>query len=148
MIHSIQNFSDKQIEELKQCPGIKIDINNRVAEVPFIAEGLFSTIANNKEAIKELKQIRKTYKIYSKILEDYLWLVATDKEMRELVAEGIKDAIYTHDDIKKLEGMSKDGLRKINIIKKVLPGSTVEEIGQKNNNAQFNSESSFLYGKD
>ncbi len=76
-----------------------------------------------------------TYKIQSKILEDYLWLVATDEELQELVAEGIKEAIYTHEDINKLDGMSKDGLRKINIIKRGLPGSTVEEIRQKNKNA-------------
>ncbi|ODS30641.1 MAG: hypothetical protein SCARUB_04242 [Candidatus Scalindua rubra] len=130
MIYSIQYFSDSQIEELKQCPGLKIDINNRVAEVPFIAEGLFSTIANNKEAIKELKQTRKTYKIYSKILDDFLWIAATDKELQELVNEGIKEAVYTQDEVSKMidEGISKEVLKKIHKVKKAFPGSQVENI--------------------
>ena len=138
MIHSIQNFSDKQIEELKQCPGVKIDINNRVAEVPFIAEGLFSTIAiaNNKEAIKELKQICKTYKIYSRILDNYLWIVATDKELKELVSEGIKETIYTHEEVSRMidEGVSKEGLKTIHKVKKAFPLSSVEDVSNEDRN--------------
>ncbi len=55
MIHSIKDFSDDQIEELRQCPGVSIDTDNLVAEVPFIAEGLFFAIAKNKEIARGLQ---------------------------------------------------------------------------------------------
>ncbi|ODS34504.1 MAG: hypothetical protein SCARUB_00380 [Candidatus Scalindua rubra] len=98
--------------------------------MPFIAEGLFSTIANNKEAIKELKQIRKTYKIYSKILDDYLWIVANGKELQELVTEGVKDVIYTQEEVSRMidECVSKEGLKVIHKVKKSFTGATVENI--------------------
>ncbi len=51
-------------------------------------------------------------------------------------------------DIEKLEkDLTKEALKAIYDIKKAFPGSTIEEIGQKNN-IRFNSESPFLYGKD
>ncbi len=78
--------------------------------------------------LSRVKLDRKMYKIYSKILGDHLWLVPTDREMRELVAEGIQGPVYTHDEITKLEGISKEGLKKIHNVKKVFPGATVEDI--------------------
>ncbi len=72
------------------------------------------------------------YKVYSKILDAYLWVVATDAEMRKMLAEGVEEPIYTYDDITKLEGVSKEGLKAIHKIKRVFPGSTVEDIKHKN----------------
>ncbi len=68
---------------------------------------------------------QKAYKIYSKILDDFLWLVATDEEMQKLIIKGIKEPIYTHNDIKTMDGISKETLRKIHTVKRVFPGSTV-----------------------
>ncbi len=45
MEYSIKDFSDKQIEELNQCPGINIDKNKLIAEVSFMADGLFLSIS-------------------------------------------------------------------------------------------------------
>ncbi len=72
------------------------------------------------------------YKIYSKILDDFLWIVANEKELRDLIAEGVQDAIYIHNDIEKLDGISKEGLKAVHKIKRVFPGSTVEDIKHKN----------------
>lgn len=72
------------------------------------------------------------YKIYSKILDDYLWIVANEKELRGLIAEGIQDAIYTHNDIDRLDGISKEELQVIHKFKRIFPGSTVEDIKHKN----------------
>ena len=73
-----------------------------------------------------------TYKIYSKILDDYLWIVATDNELKELVAEGIKETIYTHEEVSRMieEGVSREGLVAIQEIKKGFPGATVGKIEQ------------------
>ena len=72
------------------------------------------------------------YKIYSKILDSCLWVVATDAEMRKMLDEGIEEPIYTHEDITKLGGVSRKGLIKIHNIKKIFPGATVEDIKHKN----------------
>ena len=52
MIHPIQGFTASQIEELKQCPGITIDTENHFADVPFVAEGLFLSIAASREQVQ------------------------------------------------------------------------------------------------
>ncbi len=76
MIHSIQFISDSQIEELRQCPGVNIDIDKHVAEVPFVAEGLFTAIANRDEAIKELQKGKEP--ISDETLQD-IYLEAMNK---------------------------------------------------------------------
>ncbi len=48
--------------------------------------------------------------IYSRILDDFLLLVATDEDRDTLQAQGVVDTIYTYDEIKR-----------------VFPGSKVEE---------------------
>ncbi len=72
------------------------------------------------------------YKVYSKILDAYLWVVATDVEMRKMLDEGTEEPIYTNEDITKLEGGTKEELQVIHKIKRIFPGSTVEDIKHKN----------------
>lgn len=86
--------------------------------------------ANNKRPEK------KSYKIYSKILDDYLWLVPTDNEMQELVAEGIKETIYTHEEVSRMidEGVSKGGLKAIHKVKQAFPLSSVEDVSNEDRN--------------
>lgn len=94
------------------------------------------TALHNDVAIKLLNQGKITptgkasYRIYSKILEDYLWIVAADKERKELVTEGINDVIYTQEEVSKLmgEGVTKEGLVAIHKIKKTFSRATVEDI--------------------
>ncbi|ODS33671.1 MAG: hypothetical protein SCARUB_01191 [Candidatus Scalindua rubra] len=78
----------------------------------------------------KIKQIRKQYKIYSKVLNDFLWVVATEQELREMLDEDPEMVVYTFKEISKLdENISKDVLRKIHSVKKIFPGSTIENIG-------------------
>ncbi len=86
--------------------------------------------ANKDKAIKELKRVRKTYKIYSKILKDYLWIAATDKELKELVSEGVKEVVYIQAEVSMLieEGVSKEGLEAIHKIKQVFLESRIEDV--------------------
>jgi hypothetical protein len=90
--------------------------------------------ANKDKVIKKLKRVRKTHKIYSKILEDYLWIVATDKELQGLVDEGINETIYTQEEVSKMiDGdVTKEGLKAIHRVKKFFPGSSVEDISNEN----------------
>ncbi len=68
------------------------------------------------------------YKIYSDILETYLWVVEPDQDMHSLKSQGITEAIYTADEIKRLRGMSKDSLKAIQQVKQVFDKSNVEEV--------------------
>ncbi len=78
--------------------------------------------------LSRIKAVRKTYKIYSKILDDFLWVTATNTEMKKMLDEGIEEPIYTYDDVVKLDGISKEELRVIHKFKRIFPGSTVEDI--------------------
>jgi len=77
-----------------------------------------------------------TYKIYSKILDDYLWIAATKEELQELVNEGTDDVIYSQGEILRMidEGVPKEGLKAIHRVKKFFPGSSVEDISDENRN--------------
>jgi hypothetical protein len=67
---------------------------------------------------------KASYRIYSKALDDYLWIAATERGLQELVDEGVEDAIYTQEEVSKLmgEGVTKEGLVAIHKIKKTFPG--------------------------
>jgi hypothetical protein len=69
------------------------------------------------------------YKVYSEILQTYLWVVDTDEDMHSL---GVSEAIYTHEEIRKLKLLYKDSLKEIHKLKEVFEDSTIEEIKKKN----------------
>ena len=68
------------------------------------------------------------YKVYSEILQAYLWVVDTDEDMYSLRSQGKTEAIYTGDEIRKLRSLSKDSLKEIHKVKEVFPESNIEEI--------------------
>lgn len=76
--------------------------------------------------IKPTKRV--AYRIYSEILQAYLWIVETDHDMHSLKAEGVSEAIYTGDELKKLKasGMDKEGLKVVHNIKQSFDGSQVK----------------------
>ena len=65
--------------------------------------------------------------IYSRILDDFLLLVDTDKDKAALEASGIKDVIYTHAEVQEIEGLPEDSIRAHHKIKKAFP-SRIENI--------------------
>jgi hypothetical protein len=73
------------------------------------------------------------YKIHSKILGDDLWIVASDRELQDLVDEGIKETIYTQEEVSMMidEDVSKEGLAAIHKVKEAFPAATVEDIDSK-----------------
>jgi len=68
------------------------------------------------------------YKVWSEILQAYLWVVDTDQDMHSLKSQGITEAIYKADEIRKLKGISKDSLKEIHKVKEVFPEARVEDI--------------------
>jgi hypothetical protein len=71
---------------------------------------------------------RVAYKVYSEPLQAYLWVVETDQDMHSLRSRGIKEAIYTSNEIKKLKGIDKDTLKEIHKVKEVFETSKIEEV--------------------
>ena len=71
------------------------------------------------------------YKIYSNILQAFLWVVDTDDDMWALKKEGVTDPIYTADEVRKLKGISKEGLKRVHRVKEVFEGSKVRNMQKK-----------------
>lgn len=74
-------------------------------------------------------------KVYSDVLGCFLWVVPTLQDMAGLQAEGVKDPVYTHDEIRKLKGTPPELLKAVNEAKGVFPGSLVKAAGRHSNQA-------------
>lgn len=62
-------------------------------------------------------------KIYSRLLDDTLWLAWNEEEMKQLMAQGIKEPIYIADEITILRNKSKEHLEAVHQVKKFFPGA-------------------------
>lgn len=71
------------------------------------------------------------YKVYSEILEAYLWVVNTDEDMHSLRSQGITESIYTGDELCKLKNVNKGTLKSIHEIKKVFETSRIDKVKTK-----------------
>jgi len=64
-------------------------------------------------------------RIYSRLLDDTLWLVWNEEEMKQLIREGIKEPIYVARELLDLRKMTEEKLKKVHMVKKVFLGSTI-----------------------
>ena len=64
-------------------------------------------------------------RIFSKLFNEEIWLVADQEEMEVLVSKGVKEVIYMAWEIPALKGMDKERLRAVHLTKKVFPGSAL-----------------------
>lgn len=71
---------------------------------------------------------RAAYRIYSEILQAYLWVCETDADMHSLRGQGITEAVYTADEIRKLKGMDAEALKAIHQVKEVFENSEIKDI--------------------
>jgi hypothetical protein len=62
-------------------------------------------------------------RIYSRLLDDTLWLAWNEEEMKQLMAQGIKEPIYIASEILILRNKSKEHLEAVYFVKKVFPGA-------------------------
>jgi len=71
---------------------------------------------------------RTAYRIYSEILEAFLWVVYAPEDMKAMREHGVTEAIYTKQDIAKLKKLPKEALKGIHMVKEVFPMSTIEKV--------------------
>jgi hypothetical protein len=74
---------------------------------------------------------RVAYRVYSEILQVFLWVVETDEDMKSLRDRSITEPIYTADEIRKLKGIDREDLKKVHRVKEVFEKSKVEDFQQK-----------------
>jgi hypothetical protein len=72
--------------------------------------------------------LRVAYKVYSEILQAYLWVVFDEKDTETLRSQDIKEAIYTDDEIRKLKSLDKESLKALHKVKEVFENSKIEQI--------------------
>jgi membrane protease subunit (stomatin/prohibitin family) len=70
---------------------------------------------------------KAAYRVYSEILQAFLWVVDTDEDMKALRGKNVTEPIYTADEIRKLKSTSKEGLKTIHEAKKIFEDSKVED---------------------
>lgn len=91
-------------------PGQRIKLNDEIAE-RLISEGRVRKV--------EMSPV----KIYSRLFNEEIWLVATKEEMEAIVSKGDKEIVYMTWEIPLLKGMDKEKLVTIHSIKKIFPGA-------------------------
>jgi|GEM_PF-694929 len=134
-------------KEVTLQPGQRIRVKEEIAE-RLLAEGKVRRIGDNlrgkeeapektsegvRENTRELsdEELRRKLsenkfapvRIYSRLLDDTLWLVWDEAEMKQLIAKGIREAIYTANEISILRNKSKEHLEAVHRTKKVFPGA-------------------------
>ena len=108
--------------EMELQPGQTITLPHDIA-IRFLNEGKITPVE------------KVAYKVYSEILQAYLWVVDTDEDMHSLRAsQGVSEAIYTADEIKKLKGLSSESLREIHKVKEVFENSKIEQVNHETTN--------------
>ena len=123
-------------DELKaKLPALYQDIQVALEKIDnaFVEEDLpafQSAISKVKELYTEALfkcDRRIAIKVYSEILGCNLWVVATEKDMNALRQQGVKEAIYTQDEIRELERLPKEDLAGIHKVKEVFENSKVNQ---------------------
>ena len=71
---------------------------------------------------------RAALKVWSEVLQGYLWVVYDEEDIEVLRKEVLKGSIYTILEVKQLKGLSKSSLKDINQVKEIFPEATVEKI--------------------
>jgi hypothetical protein len=64
-------------------------------------------------------------KIYSRLFNEEIYIVADQEEMETLASKGVKEVVYMAWEIPVLKGMDKERLRAVHLTKKVFPGSAL-----------------------
>ena len=91
-------------------PGQRIKLKEGIAE-QLISEG----------RVRKIEMF--PVKIYSRLFNEEIWLVANKEEMEALVSKGVKEIVYMAWEIPLLKGMGKEKLMTIHSVKKIFPGA-------------------------
>lgn len=116
---SYRVLTDTELETPGGIMELKAGQMIRLAEteaIPLIEAGLITPAG------------RVAYKVYSNILQAFLWVVQDDAGAEELKAEGISEPIYTGHKIKELKKLSRDDLKAIHEVKQVFDTAQVKDV--------------------
>jgi hypothetical protein len=98
-----------------------------------VQAGMIITLDKEKALVllnegKIIPTEKVAYRIYSEILQAFLWVVDTDEDMKALRGKNVTEPIYTADEIRKLKSTSKEGLKTIHEAKKIFEDSKVKDV--------------------
>ena len=103
------------IVALKQGQVIELDIElDKEEAMSLIQEGVIMPITT------------VAYKLYSDVLGAFLWVAPDESSARHL--RDVAEPIYTADEVRKLKGLSPDGLRAIHRVKIEFKESRVDSV--------------------
>jgi len=97
-------------KEIILHPGQRLKFNDTVAE---------QLISGGK--VKRVKM--PPVKIYSRLFNEEIYVVADQEELEALASKGVKEVVYMAWEIPVLKGMDKEKLMAIHSVKKVFPGA-------------------------
>jgi hypothetical protein len=90
--------------------------------------GRFTAERQEKPDHTDVNTERIAVRIYSEILGAFLWVVYGPEDIAALRAQGIAEAIYSGEEITKLQGVPKEAVKTIHEAKEIFPMATIEEI--------------------
>lgn len=93
-------------------PGQRVKLKDGIAE-RLISEGRVRKI--------EMSPV----KIYSRLFNEEIYVVADQEELEALVSKGVKEVIYIAWEIPVLKGVDKERLRAVHLTKKIFPGAAL-----------------------
>jgi len=73
---------------------------------------------------------KMAFRVWSEILQAYLWIVETDQDM-DAISELKGETINSFDEIKEMRKLSPEGIKQIHEVKKVFQGSKVRNVTRK-----------------
>lgn len=71
---------------------------------------------------------RVAVKVWSELLNCYLWVVANDEDMQSMRSQGNAEAIYTRKEIAELKKLPKEHLKDIHKVKEIFECSKIERV--------------------
>ncbi|MGO8991198.1 MAG: hypothetical protein ACLQGU_17770 [bacterium] len=110
------SFASELLEKMRQKGQLKIKPDPLPSEKPVEPSGEI-------EGAKVKKPKMAPVKIFSKLFNGEIWLVADQEEMEALVEKGVKEVIYMAWEIPILKGKDKASLKAVHATKKVFPGA-------------------------
>lgn len=98
--------------EIVLHPGQRVKLKDEIAE-RLISEG----------RVQRVKMA--PVKIYSRLFNEEIYIVADQEEMERLAAQGVREVIYMPWEIPILRGKNKEHLKAVHQTKKLFPGSAL-----------------------
>ena len=97
-----------------------------------VQAGMIITLDKKKALVllnegKIIPTEKAAYRVYSEILQAFLWVVDTDEDMKAHRGKNVTEPIYTADEIRRLRGTKKEGLKTIHEAKQIFEDSKVED---------------------